>query len=462
MVTKKKALINCFLILLGFITSLILLINQNVPYAYQNLFMLPLIQTILLFLDFTVLYNRKLPSFIISISFCIRNIVTPFVMSFGNYIGEFENVSLNTINEGLLLMIVETIVVWIFLFLSDFKKRNNEENEIKVFNLDNKKMLITLSAMFLYIILVFIFIPSALKTYSNIFNSEGFHTDVVSQEEIGVTGLLRVFYTLFTLIVPLFISILSLTIINYLASKYSKAKIKFIYLFLLVLTSCLPVLAMNGSDGFTLITIIVNVIYICYRLPIIRKKIIVFSGLMVSIFALLIIYNRWGDSSQSSTTLTLSSLLQAYFPGVGNFSGVFNVSLTDKEKSLFFDVYYMIPFRQTIFGITGDYRSVIEYTKVNNAISQILPCCGQAFLYIGYLSPIVSCLFVALGQHFFKRAMNFNNEMKYYYLFLTFYSCLIPVMYNVTIFGSWFLSFFILLKIILRLSSSKNKQGVDK
>ena len=111
------------------------------------------------------------------------------------------------------------------------------------------------------------------------------------------------------------------------------------------------------------------------------------------LYLFLMIVSMSFDGKSLSGSEMLSKALQAYFPGVSNFAGFFNMNQHNKWLSFFYDIYFTIPFRNSVFGIPGDYRLVMLYTSDNNAYSQVLPCAGQLFYYFSLLGPFIEiCL----------------------------------------------------------------------
>ena len=158
----------------------------------------------------------------------------------------------------------------------------------------------------------------------------------------------------------------------------------------------------------------------------------------------------------------LSRALQAYFPGVCNFAGLFNMGQHDKLQSLFYDLYYTIPFRNSIFGVPGDGRLVMLYAADNGAYSQILPCAGQFYYYFSVLGPFIECLFLKSAFKMRLKSMEEDNIYLYFcYMMAFIYLILTPVMYNFTIFMTRFLvtivPFMIISKIVGKEKALKGK-----
>ena len=145
-------------------------------------------------------------------------------------------------------------------------------------------------------------------------------------------------------------------------------------------------------------------------------------------------YENEGDKSLVSE---ISSFLQAYIPGLSNLTGVFRMSDIPKETTLFYDFYYMIPFRKTLFGIPGDFRSVIFFNNSNGVSSQIIPCIGQCYLYLGILGSFISAFPVWLSYWLSSKINIKLRTVDYIIIYACVYCALTPFLYNYTILGSW-------------------------
>ena len=155
---------------------------------------------------------------------------------------------------------------------------------------------------------------------------------------------------------------------------------------------------MSEENGYTFIVvfILVRIIYQLYTKY--RRLLTIIMGISFSIGLLSIYLLKSSLLAGTAASLeVLSIMFQAYLPGICNIASVFNMNNPNKLSTLFFDFYTMIPFRETIFGLTGERLSIV-YNIQNGVNAQILPCIGQAYHYLGFvLAPIVPCFFVYIG-----------------------------------------------------------------
>ena len=201
---------------------------------------------------------------------------------------------------------------------------------------------------------------------------------------------------------------------------------------------------MNGSDGWTVI-LIVSLFFVIYHVFENQRKTILLIASLVGLLVIVAIYiskiNSYNFVIGKSMFETLAYMLQGYFPGVSNIAGAFYAQLTDTLQSLFYDLYYMVPFRNTIFGISGDYTSLTLFATQNAALSNILPFVAQSYYYLGpVFAPIPSIvlLYFAFRQ---ERAIRLNDNplVVISQSLLMFYCALSPFIYNISIFGARFL-----------------------
>ena len=155
----------------------------------------------------------------------------------------------------------------------------------------------------------------------------------------------------------------------------------------------------------------------------------------------------------------ISLLLQAYLPGVCNNAGIFNVHGLNKFSTLFYDVYYTIPFRNSIFGIPGDGRLTMHYTEINRALSMILPTVSQGYFYLGFLFSFVpSILFVKGALKYADKCIRAEKTFTYsVYILITIYFAISPVMYNWVILGARYFNTFLPLLFLLIFVKDKER-----
>ncbi len=438
----------------GTIVAYFIAFDNNRPDYYKYLWMLPLFFGLFLFF-FSVIsknFTKNISTLAIIGVFSIRNILTPFIMFLGRYNGMFKFLNQENVNKGIILMLFESVVLIIYAShaLRKFARQDRQDSELLLLS-NNRES----SFFFLFIIFIsgmWVIRPDYFSGYSNILENTSIRLNTTAESAHGA------FFTLFTIIIPisyLFIAIYLLKFVNRRKSRFSSFR---------ALTNiaiiCIPFLFMSNSDGFTLVSI-VSLAIISYRSGGINKRIFftVFGigGIAVFLYILLLTASLSHNSSDYTIAMQLSSLFQAYFPGVCNFGGFFNISNYDKIETLFYDIYFAIPFRNTLFGVLGDKRLVLYYTIENEAVSQIIPCVCQIYYYLWLFAPFIECFYINGAIKAYSKSTRCSNVYtSYAYVILFAYLTLTPIMYNTTIFLTRFLSTILPLLVFSYFLKNKN------
>lgn len=438
-----KVRLRTFALALGFLLSgcvvaYLIAFDNSRPDHYKYLWVLPLTFGIFIFLY--SLLSKRLTENISTLAvigvFSIRNILTPMMMYIGSYSGMFNLINQENVNKGIALMLYESVVLIIYAayVLPKFSQQEKKDSEMLLASNRNEGVV-----FFLFVIFILgmrMLRPDFFSGYTNILGQTSIRLNTAAESAQGSL------FTLFTIILPiayLYIAVYLLKVVN--RQNIGLPAIKEIINLIII---CIPFLFMNNSDGFTLVSI-VSLAIISHRSGGINRRMlfVVFGigGLTVFLYILLLTASLSFGASNFTTTMQLSRSFQAYFPGVCNFSGYFNIGQYDKLETLFYDIYSAIPFRNTLFGISGDKRLVVLYTKENNAVSQIIPCVCQLHYYFWLFAPFVECLFIKGAIKAYSKATKcYNAYTSYAYVMLFAYFTLTPIMYNTTIFLTRFLS----------------------
>lgn len=454
------------IVLLSITASLVLLLDSNRPSYYLLLPLLPFSFGFLCILFHRIFnkYFENLSYFIIISLYTVRNVITPLIMRFGGYDSLFTLLSFSNVNKAIALMIYETAVVFLFLHIMTIRNVKYKKSIGLHFNWYGKKMYLFGAYLFIFLIIlsiIYVFVPEIKLAYKTIFDKSGIVGGFATNVMYSGRSINRILFTLFTFIFPFFHIYIGSWFICVFRKKIGENVISIILSFLIALT---PLLFMSASDGFTILMIVGFGILI-YKLYINKRRSIFLISIISILVGLVNIYilktNAFTVTSNLPILQALSKMFQAYFPGVSNVAGIFNIDNPNKLSTLFFDFYEMIPFRNTLFGINGD-KLVTIYTQSNMTVSQIIPCVGQAYHYLGFvLAPLVPCVFIYWAIKFEKLCREEKNIWKYMsYLFLFLYAALTPIMYNITIFGTRYLV--TILPMILLSKNSGSKFTFDR
>ena len=454
-----EVLLVFFIILLSTITGILIFLDTTRPYHYLWLPILPLSFGLINIFTFKIYYRifNKVAYLIIIFLYTIRNTITPLIMKFGQYYGNFKILNFEIVNKAIILMIYETFVVFFLLFYlegKDFKYKKRKKNR----NHNIKYKTIPYGVFFLIIIIcifAYFTVPEIKLNYVSIFNEgEKIVGKIGAIEILPIGTYKRSLYTLFSFIFNISQIFLSIWIIVKIKKIVGDTFLGVIISIIIIFSNFLFI---TGETGYTFV--VIAILCICSFKIFFRNglKLLICVGFIFSIALIYIYINKANMMiSKVNNAVTASAMLQAYFPGVCNIAGIFNIINNRKMTTLFYDIYAMIPFRNTLFGLNNDERLVLLYTEQNRALYNILPCIGQACHYISIIfAPLIPGLFVYLAVRTQRKLRNISNIWQYSsYLLLCIYTSLTPIMYNATIFGARFFSTILPMIIIAKYTNN--------
>ena len=92
---RRKAILSSFFILVfSMFTGLLILMDKNCPEQYNSLPILPIVTGLILSIVFLSMAGKEINYLLLFMSFlfCVRNIVAPLAMRFGQYSSYFHSV----------------------------------------------------------------------------------------------------------------------------------------------------------------------------------------------------------------------------------------------------------------------------------------------------------------------------------------------------------------------------------
>jgi len=432
-------LIILFVVLLCCFVGLWIMFDYDRPTYYTILPLLPFsygIMSLLFQRVYKYIFNNLAVCIVVGLYF-IRNVFTPFIMSLDNYYGVIHIRSEESVIYAILLMIFETFFIFLTLYFQCGKIKNTNKSINKRItttigtNVSNVRifgfMMLLMTLMMVY---TWINVPEVRLNYTNIFADNAATLSIDLTEDIVPRGTLkRALYTLSHMFFSFSRIFIPASFIYLIRKKMRYKRFAIILSFLIIITQLLFI-SSETMYVFVVMTVLFSLLLKLY--PSNRKMILSLTGFGTGICLLLIIIGK----IDSSTELGLmSKYFQAYFPGICNIAGIFNIINPNKLATLFFDFYSAVPFRNTLFGVVNGDRLVLVYTASNNVRGQIIPCVGQAFHYIGVFAPIVLIILVRLAFKYERKRQNEKNIWKYTtYTLIIIYAAATPILYNVTIF----------------------------
>ena len=452
------------LVLASIMSCLILAFDTSSPGYYKYLFLLPLSFSVICILFIRIHKIRMLDIgfWLIILLYFIRNTVTPLILKLGDYSELFNITSLNNINKAIALMSYETIIV---IFMIYVNIRSNLERR-KYYKLSNVKR-INLANCIIFLLVLFctisyLTIPEIGATYNSVFNIRNIVNDnySIASQNIEYGSIKRIVFSLTLFLIPVLQICLPIVLFIKIRKRFGEKKKALILSFLCVFLNFL--LISDNNIDILIITLILTMILIKLY-PKYSDLIIKGIGTFILTGVVVIFWFKFNSALyfDNNIFVSLSRSFQAYFQGVGNVAGIFNVDFSNKMSTLFFDFYTMIPFRNTIFSglnIIGN-GLVVEFCKSNNVVAQIVPCIAQAYYYLGFfIAPIIPAMLTYWAIIAQKKSQKEQNIFRYACLLqLTIYLGLATAVNNFTIFGTYFLNFILPLYIISIFTGNNSK-----
>ncbi len=417
--------------------------SGTAPDVYHELWILPaghlLFSTFLMWRLLSGEVFLDIPTLIITATYTMRNAVTPMIMATGGYWSRLGYPSSgHDTDVAIAIFLYETLAVYVYLLL---KKRNRKIKHYRLVNgAPNKSQTIYIALLIAGTAIsigAFIVLPELKTQYYTIFHNDITH--IVHEEVQYTTGIKRALSTACNMI----IEGTRLALFSFLIVTLRKHGEKFFnYLISIVLVG-VQLLFMNDSNAY-IIMLMLALFMLIYRLyPRYRKGTIGFLIFGVVFFLVLMNINRFSLNGYRGFS---SVFLQAYFPGLGNFCGVFRLmdrNVMDVIKQFFIDLYAAVPFRSTLFGYSGNLVALPTlWNQANKVSGQIMPNVAQSYYYFGaILSPLLSVFLAHIATKFFDRVKNAKSPYLYtLWIYLTIYFAASLAMYD----------FYIAIKMLLQ------------
>lgn len=432
-----KNLFLFFGIVISVIAFCVCLLDEDTPNCYKNLFWLPLAHALILSVCYLRLlkggFYADIPVLIILATLTVRNAVTPLVMATETYVSRLGiPASEKEVNTVIWLLVYESIAVVVTMFVCLHNPASVKRRIVVKVGIDTNILFrgILLSGVIISI-LSFLILPELRTQYYTIFTSD--ITNIVSEDMEYSTGIKRALATACNLIIEATRLTLSTAIICWLRKRGETSKNYFF--------SILVVLAqfffMNDSNAY-IIMLMFSLYILIYKLyPRYSKASLKYLVIIGIVFCILMYVNRF---SQDMYGESLSLFLQAYFPGISNFTGIFRLAKPDISEAfnqLLIDLYAAVPFRSTLFGYDGSLVSLPDlWQQANNASGQIIPNLAQSYYYFGaVLSPLLPVIMTVWAFGAFKKSKNTENPYMFsFYTYMTIHTCFSLFMYDFYIF----------------------------
>ena len=438
-----------FILFCSSLISIILLLDENKPYYFELLPLMPLSFGVVSSIFYNSLYeNFKSFSFsIFYFVYSIRMMIIPFTLYLSNYdiqLGDYNTIldysnMYKKMDYSIILSIYELIVVFLLLKLFTSQRKYpfklNQDNKFETVSKTLKRVIL----ISLFIIIILSIVYSSLTDYFSFFVETSQKANYIKQIELNnlrkeIPSLPYWIFVTLIKVLQMFIPILLIKIIY----KLIGHKKRFIGIFLSFLVVVFTFSLMTPEKINSVAISIVLLIILSKIYKIAMKKIIILLGLLI-IFALVGLLYKSGIYNEGKTvTNLLSSTLNAYFSGIVNIS--LGSSMNQKQVTweiIFSDIINSVPFMSYYFKDMLSTPEVFnEYIKGEyTQVTKIIPMISQGQYYFTFLfAPIFSVLSVLLSVHY-ERKLRSSNEwvQKYVFLYGTIYFAISPIMYNFNI-----------------------------
>lgn len=469
MVSYKSFFYYCAIFLFSIMVTILIAMDDTRPSYYKFLPLLPLCHVIIIGICLFINGNifEEWDTLIAISVYSIRNLITPFIMFFGEYYGSFLQLNNSNVFNAIVLMLYETFFVLIFLTIygNNKKARLYNSNSIRkgeILYKQSKVFTVIIDCLVFFCLAVYILMPTIRKAYTSLFYSTGLRVTLLKNSDVSGASGQRSVFTLFQVVFPIAYTFLCVRLLYYINKKIIINK--GLRLILNVLCIMIPGLFMDGGDGNTIIFIsalLLTALFIDGRLRGGLVKIAIIGGGSIVLYVFIQAMTSTFIFKRVTIGQNLSNMFQAYFPGVCNMAGLFNMKSYNKFQQLFFDFYSTIPFRNTLFGLSGIETTPNLYTIDNNALSHIMPCIAHSYYYLGFLGPVIPCLFFKKAIDIYNKMQTTRDPYKYVtYCLLFLYLVLTPIMYNSVIFLRHFFATFLPMLILCSLNRNSNSPEV--
>lgn len=416
--------------------------DDNLRDGYQSLWLLPLSFTLVSMFTINIMNSlpRNLSVAIIWGGYFVRFVLTPLLLMIGNYQVTFRTLTTGNIESAILLMAYEIFVV--FICLEIYLKKNKHYsiamnlNEIDLKLEETKILHFGLIILSLICISILFYIPQLRDSFTWIFSNKHDIANLdYNIDTIAIRGTIkRALSSLFVFIFNIIRYLIPIYLLKITYKRFGNTKLGYV-LSLIICVS--PFMVISGSNVQPFIGLIINVVMMSklypYKSENLKK---IFSILGVVLLSLILMSKLIiiGDSRGLSGIDSLGLTLNAYFPGVGNAAAAFNIIDDNKFKTLFYDVFSTIPFRNSIFPSIASEEVTLTFlfNRYNVISGNIIPCISGSKHYLGFfLAPLIPLFLACFSVKMKIKAESSNNYwMYFYFMFFSIRVAMIPNLYN--------------------------------
>lgn len=428
----------------------------NATPAFKYVFILPIAHGLLMLLfSFKAEKMFEYPTqIIVYAGLFIRNVLTPLLLSGSYSIQKIRIENQEIVNLAILLMIYETLVIFVVLARL-FEKDEYFEKYNKVLVVGNYRNVFSVVLVLILVISVglWFLVPDISMRYSSIFKLDTVMNIAANVNKENLSSSSRGLYTLGTMLINI--------------CRYLLSTISLVYMRRISERSFFGIIATIGVliANLFLVSTEIAVVFFCalYIFLISTKLWPDIKGVLVRLFAtggsvgvFFLAFIKSGMGSTNDFFASMGSILQAYFPGIFNMCGTISLPKGGFFDMLFADLYSIIPFRNSVFGLQVTNTSDL-FNTYNGIAGQIVPLVGESYYLFGALfAPLLSGLFVHYSIKISKKMRTCNDMIQYSALSLaTIYLSIGTTCYNFILIGQTFTALIVPIMLLSYFSHDK-------
>lgn len=460
--------VSCFIVSsVAFVFAMIIGFNTSSiePY-YWYIFLLPLTFSIVNVFS-SRLYKRMLNSpvtMILIIFYFIRFCVSPFLFALGGYVSFYPvSFSKGSFFYAIAIMCFELITV--FFVANKYIDRTVGSKTVffrQGTSSGSTHMFLITFLLLLFVLISYFTVAEIQQVNQFIFNVkwETLSSINYDNETIVARGSIgRYIFSLWSFLWPILRIIIAPLFISFFYNKISRKSISIVLSTGSLVLPCLFIGTDNIAPfiGIALGAITIRHLYgkkANFIIAICLVVATVLIGIVVS--SKMIEFQLWRGASGTSL---VAQLLNAYFPGIENGALTLDLPKNNYFEHLFFDFYYAVPFKETLFGFSGTRLNDL-FNSFVNVKGTIVPFVFQiSYYFTGLGGCFVVGVFIRLAYKLEKKAKE-SNAFWYYYI-STYASFLIITsisIYSFSIFFRNVLCIYVPLRVIVFISKKRNSR----
>lgn len=407
---------------------------------FKYIFILPLSFGLTCLINYKIF--EKLNNLIVLavfVLYCCRNCVAILFLANSEYLPLLDDFNADDVNHAVFILSFEAFVVLTFLKLKEGKFKLNliHGSSFVKKGVVGSRSFYMMVFFLTYVLVAWNQVPAISENFKTIFDDEfGIMSSVEINETVVRGGLDRIMLTSSLMVIGFLKFVVPVMVIQWARRRVSFVFVRF---FILLLLFYIQLLLITSETMQTIVVIFVHFLVFAKveRVSFVLRNALFLSGGVVILPIVQLKFNGF-----DITNGFLSTILQAYIPGLSNLASTLRLnSDVSKIESLFSDVYSAIPFRNSLFDFVPSIRAIQLFNESNYVRGQIIPFIGEAYYYFGYACFLVPIIIVNFALKFYRRAVNSRDYLEYaVYLYIALFFAVSILFYHSTILISFFLT----------------------